>query len=116
MNNIRPNNNWKIKYQGQLTFWVYKDYTNTKQILNKRTVVIYKQGSGFDVCVGAWQYEHPTKQVLLSWDPIKIKTVKIKNPKICFFHSTHREFKKEEREKCFEFANKRIELLNKEEI
>jgi len=106
-------NNFKIKYQDQSTYWVRKDQTNPKEMLNKWTYIIWKKGSGFELAKGRWEYEPDTKEILLSWKPLKIKTIKIKNPKIYFFSTSHFTFSSERKEDCFKIANKRInELLD----
>ena len=78
-------NNWKLKYQGLVTSYVYKDHTNIKNVLKKKTIVIFKKGSMLDLNIGYWDYESPTVERLVSWNPPIIKTVKIKNPKIVFY-------------------------------
>ena len=100
--------NFKIKYQGLTTMWVYKDQTNPKEMLKKQTYIIYKKGSGFELAKGRWEYEPNTKEILVSWTPLKLKTIKIKNPKICFFSTSHFQFSSERKEDCFRIANKRI--------
>ncbi len=100
--------NFKIKYQGLTTMWVYKDQTNPKEMLKKQTYIIYKRGSGFELAKGRWEYEPNTKEILVSWTPLKLKTIKIKNPKICFFSTSHFQFSSERKEDCFRIANKRI--------
>jgi len=108
-------NNWKLKYQGLVTSYVYKDHTNIKNVLKKKTIVIFKRGSMLEFNKGHWDYEEPTLQKLVSWNPPVIKTVKIKNPKIVFYIDAQKTYDKENRDKCFETANKRIkELLEKE--
>jgi len=109
-------NNFKIKYQGQLTFWVHKDQTNPKEMLNKWTYIIYKTKRGlnwgYEIVKGRWEYEPNTKEIVLSWSPLKLKTIKIKNPKIYFFHTTQSFYPIDKKEMCFERANKKIKELS----
>ena len=46
--------NFKIKYQGLTTMWVYKDQTNPKEKFKKQTYVIYwhQRGRemGYELC------------------------------------------------------------------
>ena len=107
-------NNFKIKYDGLQTMWVYKYHTNPKDILNKKTIVLYKQGSMVDFCIGRWNYEPDTKERLVSWSPIQTEIIKIKNPKIRFYIDSHRLFYKKDKEKFFDFANKKIKNIIKE--
>jgi len=105
---------FKIKYDGLQTMWVYKDHTNIKDILNKDTIVLYKKGSMVDFCLGSWRYEPDTVERLVSWSPIQTKIVKIKNPKIRFYITSHKLYYKKDKEKCFNLANKKIENIIKE--
>lgn len=104
-------NNFKIKYDGLQTMWVYKDHTNPKNILNQKTIVLYKKGSMIDFCIGRWKYEPTTFEKLTSLNPITIETVTIKNPKIRFYIDAHNVYYKKDREKCFVLANQRIKEL-----
>ena len=106
--------NFKIKYDGLQTIWVYKDHTNPKDILNKKTIVLYKQGSMIDFCIGSWRYEPDTREKLISLTPIQTEIVKVKNPKICFYIKSHKLYYKKDKEKCFDLANKKIENIIKE--
>jgi len=107
--------NFKIKYDGLQTMWVYKDHTIPKDILNIKTIVLYKKGSMVDFCIGRWKYEPDTAEILVSWSPtLETKIVKVKNPKIRFYIDSHKLFYKKDKEKCFDLANKKIENIIKE--
>ena len=106
--------NFKIKYDGLQTMWVYKDHITPKNILNKETIVLYKQGSMIDFCLGCWRYEPDTRERLISMTPIQTEIVKVKNPKIRFYIKARKLFYKIDKVKCFELANKKIENIIKE--
>ena len=106
--------NFKIKYDGLQTMWVYKDHITPKNILNKETIVLYKQGSMIDFCLGSWRYEPDTNERLISLTPLQTEIIRIKNPKIHFYIDSHKLFYKKDKEKCFDLANKKMENIIKE--
>ena len=106
--------NFKIKYDGLQTMLVYKDHITPKNILNKETIVLYKQGSMIDFCLGSWRYEPDTKERLISLTPLQTEIIRIKNPKIHFYIDSHKLFYKKDKEKCFDLANKKMENIIKE--
>ena len=104
--------NFKIKYQGLTTMWVYKDQTNPKEMLKKQTYVIYwhQRGRemGYELCKGRWDYEPSENEVLTNLKTFETKTIKVKNPKIYFYHVPCVWFPKTKKEDCFRIANKKI--------
>ena len=106
--------NFKIKYDGLQTMWVYKDHITPKNILNKQTIVLYKQGSMVDFCLCCWRYEPDTRERLISLTPIQTEIVKIKNPKIRFYITSRKLYYKKDKVKCFKLANKKMENIIKE--
>ena len=106
--------NFKIKYDGLQTMWVYKDDITPKNILKKETIVLYKQGSMVDFCLGCWNYEPDTREILISMTPIQTEIVRIKNPKIRFYIKARKLFYKKDKVKCFKLANKKMENIIKE--